>query len=420
MNPFSSLHKWCVGLGRVFANELKLITHDAAILLFFVALPLAYPVVYTLIYNPEVVREIPVAVVDDSRTPASRKLVMTASATPAMQIYAYCANMAEAKELMAEGKVYGILQIPHDYGKNLVAGIPANAAFYSDMSLLLRYRAFVAALTDIQIEIIQEVTGEKIASTGLSSLAGGASAPINSESNFLGDTEQGFASFVIPGIVILILQQSMVLGVSTLGGTSRERRRRNGGIDPLEPQGVPVSAQIWGKALAVTVFYIPFTIYVLRFIPEMFNLPHYGSALDYLPFVFPLLLGSAFMGQASVILMKERESPFIFIVFTSVFFLFLSGLTWPRYAMSELWTWVGNCVPATWGVEGFIRINSNAASLADVSREYTALWLLAAAYMVLAYAVTRYIETSARRSAARDANNANQSTSTSSTADGRN
>ncbi len=36
--------------------------------------------------------------------------------------------------------------------------------------------------------------------------------------------------------------------------------------------------------------------------------------------------------------------------------------------MSELWTWVGNCVPATWGVEGFIRI-SNAASLADVSRE---------------------------------------------------
>ena len=212
----------------------------------------------------------------------------------------------------------------------------------------------------------------------------------------------------------------MVLGVSTLGGTSRERRRRNGGIDPLEPQGVPVSAQIWGKALAVTVFYIPFTIYVLRFIPEMFNLPHYGSALDYLPFVFPLLLGSAFMGQASVILMKERESPFIFIVFTSVFFLFLSGLTWPRYAMSGLWTWVGNCVPATWGVEGFIRINSNAASLADVSREYTALWVLAAAYMVLAYAVTRYIETSARRTAAHVANNVNQSTSTSSTADGRN
>ncbi len=253
-NPFSSLHKWCVGLGRVFANKLK--AHhprrrNPAILRgTAVGIPRG---IHPHIYNPEVVREIPVAVVDDSRTPASRKLVMTASATPAMQIYAYCANMAEAKELMAEGKVYGILQLPR-LRKEPWPGIPAHAAFYSDMSLLLRYRAFVAALTDIQIEIIQEVTGEKIASTGLSSLAG-CLAPINS-GNFLGDTEQGFASFVIPGIVILILQQSMVLGVSTLGEVHRASAdAENGGIDPLEPQGVPVSAQIWGKALAVTVLH---------------------------------------------------------------------------------------------------------------------------------------------------------------------
>ena len=62
----------------------------------------------------------------------------------------------------------------------------------------------------------------------------------------------------------------------------------------------------------------------------MFDLPHYGSALQYLPFMLPLLLASAFLGQALLPMMKERESAFLILVFTSVVFLFLSGLTWPH------------------------------------------------------------------------------------------
>lgn len=384
MNAFGYIRNWFAALGRVFRRELRHIIKDPGVLLFFIALPLAYPVVYTLIYNPEVIRKLPVAVVDESMTVASRDFIRKASASPSIEIYARCPNMADAKELMAEGKVFGIMQIPGDYAKKLGNGEQAHVEFYAEMSLLLRYRTFVAALTDLQIEMISAVTGEKLQMAGLQSLAGDASAPIKSESNFLGDTEQGFASFVIPGIVILILQQSMILGITLLGGTSRERRRRNGGIDPEEVQGVSASATVWGKALCYTVFYFPMTIYILRFIPEMFNLPHYGNPADYYLFIFPLLLASAFLGLTLNYFMKQRESAFIIIVFTSVIFLFLSGLTWPRYAMSPLWTWLGNCVPGVWGVEGFIRINSNAAALSEVGRDYTALWILAAVYMLTA------------------------------------
>lgn len=384
MNAFGYIRNWFAALGRVFRRELRHIIKDPGVLLFFIALPLAYPVVYTLIYNPEVIRKLPVAVVDESMTVASRDFIRKASASPSIEIYARCPNMADAKELMAEGKVFGIMQIPGDYAKKLGNGEQAHVEFYAEMSLLLRYRTFVAALTDLQIEMISAVTGEKLQMAGLQSLAGDASAPIKSESNFLGDTEQGFASFVIPGIVILILQQSMILGITLLGGTSRERRRRNGGIDPEEVQGVSASATVWGKALCYTVFYFPMTIYILRFIPEMFNLPHYGDPADYYLFIFPLLLASAFLGLTLNYFMKQRESAFIIIVFTSVIFLFLSGLTWPRYAMSPLWTWLGNCVPGVWGVEGFIRINSNAAALSEVGRDYIALWILAAVYMLTA------------------------------------
>ena len=385
-------------MGRVFRREFHHVLKDPGVLLFFVALPLAYPVVYTLIYNPEVVRQLPVAVVDDSMSAASRDFIRKASASPTIEIYSICPNMADAKALMAEGKVFGVMKIAHDYGKNLGNGTPAHVEFYSDMSLLLRYRAFVAALTDLQIDVISEVTGEKIQAAGLESLAVGGGLPIKSESNFLGDTEQGFASFVIPGIVILILQQSMILGITLLGGTSRERRNRNGGIDPEEVNNAPASASVWGKALCYTVCYIPVTVYILRFIPEMFNLPHYGSATQYLPFLLPMLLATAFLGQALLPIMKERESAFLIIVFTSVVFLFISGLTWPRYAMNGLWTWIGNIIPATWGVEGFIRINSNGASLSENAHPFMALWILSAVYFLCAWWASVWIRVRTARS----------------------
>lgn len=389
MKVLRNISQWVAGMGRVFRNEFRLILSDMGVMLFFLALPLAYPVVYTLIYNPEVVRKLPVAVVDNSMSASSRDLVRRAEASPAIQIYAYCPNMAEAKELMAEKKVFGIMEIPHDYSKSIGRGEQAHVAFYADMSLLLRYRTFVSALTDLQLELTSAITGERIDNAGLESFTAASSGmPISSESNFLGDTEQGFASFVIPGIVILIIQQSMLLGICLIGGTSRERRRANGGIDPREVQGVGSFATIWGKALAVSVLYIPLTIYVMRFIPEMFDLPHYGHPVDYMLFIFPMLIATAFLGQTLVYFMKERESAFIIIVFTSVVFLFISGLTWPRYAMSGLWYWAGNCIPAVWGVEGFIRINSNAASLPETGMAFHALWILAAIYMLTAWWVT--------------------------------
>ena len=75
--------------GRVFRNEMNIFLHDIGVLLFFFALPLMYPVIYTLIYNPETVRKMPVAVVDESRSAESRSFVQKASASPAIAIYAY-------------------------------------------------------------------------------------------------------------------------------------------------------------------------------------------------------------------------------------------------------------------------------------------------------------------------------------------
>ena len=387
MKIFHAIYKWLADVADVFRCEFGLLRRDAGVLLFFFGLPLFYPIVYTLIYNPEVVRDIPIAVVDLSHTAESRSLTRHLDATSAIAVNYRCANMAEARDLMARGEIYGILEIPRDYARDIGRGTTAHADFYSDMSLLLRYRTFVGALTDVQLETCTEITANKLSAAGISS----PGLPISNRSHFMGDPEEGYASFIIPGIVILILQQSMLLGITMIGATSRERRRFYGGRDPLRPEHYGPGATVWGRALGYFLCYVPMTIYILHWIPEIFGLPHYGSATDYLLLMVPMLLATAFMGQVLIYIVREREMAFIIFVFSSVIFLFLSGMVWPRYAMSTPWLLCGDIIPGVWGIEGFIRINNNGASLADVAAPYCRLWGLVVLYFVAAVAVTSYL-----------------------------
>jgi ABC-2 type transport system permease protein len=249
----------------------------------------------------------------------------------------------------------------------------------------MRYRSFMEALTDIQIAIGDQERQGLLNDMG--EVASGLNVSvIDSQAFILGDVTQGFASFVIPGVLILIIQQSMILGIVMLCGTSRDRRRQNKGIDALAIKA-PIGATILGKMLCYVVIYTPLTIYMLHFVPLMFGLPHVGNVVDIMLFVVPFLTASAFMGMVLQWFVSERETSFLVIVFTSLIFLFLSGLTWPRYAMDFPWQQLSALIPATWGVEGFVNINTNSATLTHVSTPYIALWLLTATYFVIAYLI---------------------------------
>ena len=221
--------------------------------------------------------------------------------------------------------------------------------FYCDMGLLLRYRTLLSAMTELQMATDNHLRQEAIATMGLP--IDTQNSTIGTESYFLGDTQQGFASFIMPGIVVLIIQQSLILGITMLCGTSKDRRRRNNGTDPLM---LPVSASstVIGRTLCYVAIYLPLCLYVLHFVQVFFHFPHIGSVLDYMLFILPMLLASAFLAQSVQWMLSERESAFIVVVFTSVAFLFLSGLTWPRYAMSEVFRWLGNLVPRHMGHGG--------------------------------------------------------------------
>ncbi len=375
-------------VGEYF-REFRFVFHDGGIVLFFLFLPLAYPVIYSLIYNPEVVRDVRMVVVDHDRTARSRELVRNLDACQEVWITGYASDLHEAQRAMHEHDCYGILEIPEGFSRKLGRGEQSPAAMYCDMSLLLRYRGFLVAATNVAQEMGAELLAEKIDSEIPIATTISTGDPLPIENVSMGNIENGFDSFVMPGVVVLILHQCIILASGMAGGARRENPGLTGYGAAVRPRST--SMAMAGEMLCyITILIVPI-IFLLHYIPLIFSFPMAGDPAEIFMFILPMVIACLGLGFCFQAVVWERESVFVLWVATSVAFLFLSGLTWPRYAMPGFWRFVGDLVPATWGVEGFIRMNTNGATLAQVRTEYINLWILAAVYLVAGYCVRRWV-----------------------------
>ena len=376
-------------LFKVYCQEFRIVIRDPGIIIFFLFLPLAYPVIYSLIYNPELVRDVAVVVVDNDRSDISRELVRNFDATQEAWVIGYASDMAEARRAMDNHDCYGILEIPAGFGKRIKNNEQGEAVLYGEMSLLLRYRGLLVAATNVSQAMGAQILSEKINLVAplAETVIDGDLMPIKNIT--MGNIEGGFDSFIMPGILILILHQCIILASGMAGGAKRERPSLIGYNSFNEQPSVLMT--MGGQMLCyITILLIPI-IYLLHYVPLMFSFPMAGNLLEELAFILPMVLACVGLGWCVQGIVWERESIFVLWVVTSVVFLFLSGLTWPRYAMPGFWKAISDCIPATWGMEGFIKMNTNGSTLAQVSKCYINLWILAGAYMVAAYCVQRWV-----------------------------
>ncbi len=379
---------------QVWKREFRLVFRDEGVVIFFFALPIMYPIAYSLIYNPELAREIPVVIVDDCRSEISREYTRELNATEGLRVANYAPNLQEAKRMMDEKECYGIIHFPYDFSQKVGRGETATLELYCEMSLLLRYKSLLISATNVSQHMGAKVQLEKMKDLPIASIiapGGETTAPIPSKLTPVGNTSMGLASAILPGILILILQQSIVLAVCLLCSTSRERARRNNGYDPQQIRTGVFNSMI-GKSLCYFIIMIVPTIYILHYVPIFFSFPQDGISLELFVFVIPFLFASIFFGMTLQVFVHDREATFLVVVFSSVIFLFLSGLSWPRYAMSTMWHLSGDVIPATWAVNGYVSMKTDGATLAQQREPYLMLWLLTAAYFIISFVIIKYIQ----------------------------
>ncbi len=376
-----------VDLFYVFREEFRNVFRDSGVLIFFFLVPLAYPVLYAFIYNKEVVHEAKLVVVDLCDTYSSREFIRRVDATGDVRVVHVCADMREAREWVDRKKAYGILSFPPSFSADLHRGEQTRVSLYCDMSSLLFYKAFLLSATEVSLEMGAEMRARNIPSS-TTEMERITIDPIPYDSIALFNPANGFASFLVPAILALVIQQTLILGIGMLGGTARERNRFRG-LVPLTRHYGGTLRVVMGRALTYLTLYALVCLWVLWIVPRLFSLPQVGQPMTIVLFVLPYLLACVFFAMTLSGFLTSRESPMLVFVFTSLIFLFISGVSWPLSAIPPFWKAFGYLVPSTPGIQGFIRINTAGATLNEVAHEYRVLWLQAGFYFITSCLVYR-------------------------------
>lgn len=381
----------------IWAKEMKSVVKDEGVLIFFIIVPLLYPLLYAWVYNNEVVREVPVAVVDLSHSSMSRQFLRHFDSSPDVKVAWHCNNLEEAQRLIGHQQAYGIVYIPTDFATRLSRMEQSTISVYCNMSFLLYYKAIYQTATavvgtmnsKIQISLSGQYTDREDQLT---------TAPLAYDEVPLFNSAAGYGSFIIPAVLILVIQQTLLLGIGLAAGTAREQNRYRD-LVPVSRHYNGIFRIVLGKSACYAMVYAVLTAFEVLVVPRLFHFVHIGDNMTILWVMVPFVLACIFFGMFISCIIRYRENVILLIVFTSVPFLFLTGVSWPLSSIPRVWQGVSWLIPSTFGVRAYVRINSMGATLADVRPEYISLWIQSLVYFFLTCVVYRYQIIMARRHA---------------------
>ena len=372
---------------HIWYDELADMFKDKGILIFVIFVPLFYPLLYSWLYTNEVVREVPAAVVDYSRTTQSREFIRMVDATPDVDVVAHCTTVAEAEELLRRREAFGIIRIPESFTKDIWHGDQTVVGIYSDMSSMLYYKALLLATTKVSLEMNADIKVERHMHGTTDRQDEIQHTPIEYDYVALYNPQSGFAAFLIPPVLMLILQQTLLLGIGMSAGRMRERFR--GSLVPFHHDYKNPVYIVLGKAAAYFGIYIVMAVYAFTIVTHGFSLPQLGDLATLTAFVVPFLLACIFLAMVLSSLVWRREDCILLFVCLSVPLLFISGISWPGAAVPAFWKAVSCLFPSTFGMNGYVRIQSMGATLSDVAFELRGLWIQAGVYFLLACLIYR-------------------------------
>ncbi len=378
------LHDMCYIWAKETANTVK----DEGVLIFCVLVPLLYPLLYSWAYNNEVVREVPVAVVDMNNSATSRQFIRMYDASPDTKVAYKCNDMTEAKDLVQKQVVDGIVLVPADFDIRLGRMQQSSIAVYCDMSLMLTYKAIYQTAQAVASQMNEKI---QIALSGNHTDREDqiTTQPLAFEEVQIFNPTGGYGSFIIPSVLMLIIQQTLVLGIGLSAGTARENNRYQD-LVPISRHYNGLFRIVLGKSLCYFMIYAVIAAYLTLVIPKIFGFTSIFRTSDLIGLMLPYILACIFFGMFVSCIVRYRENVMLLVVFATVPLMFLSGASWPQSSIPGYWQGFSWLFPSTFGIRGFIRMNSMGATLQDVAQEYQALWILVVVYFLATCAVYRY------------------------------
>jgi ABC-2 type transport system permease protein len=361
------------GIGGSFAAEWRRVLGTRGAFLLLVVAPLIYGLYYPQPYLNQILRKIPIAVVDNDLSELSRGIVQTLDASGAVKVAVRADTLAEARAALDRGEAFAVVGIPPETERDVLKGTSVHLPVYADATYFFLFRTVGSG-----IAVAIDTLSSRLAAGGAridGSLFKAALAAISPADILLQpifNPVGGYASYVVPAAFVLILQQMLLIGAAML--TVAALSQRAGGA----------FASVLGRGMAHLTIYLPALALYFIVLPRFYGFSTLGQPLQLFALASVFVLATSFMGQAVGAWFKRPETPTLIFLGTSLPQFFLAGFSWPREAIPKPVLAASYIFPSDLAIDGIVRIGQLGASLWEVAHDWRGLWALAVIYFALA------------------------------------
>ena len=361
------------GVGGAFVAEWQRVLRTRGAFILLVLAPLVYGFYYPQPYLNEILRKIPIAVVDNDLSELSRGIVQTLDASGAVKVAVRADTLGEARAALDRGEVFAVVGIPPEAERDVLKGTTVPLPIYADATYFFLFRTMgsgiAAAINTLSSEL---AAGGARPDGSLFKAALASLSPADILLQPIFNPVGGYASYVVPAAFVLILQQMLLIGAAML--TAAALAQASGGA----------FASVLGRGIAHLIIYLPALALYFIVLPRFYGFSTLGQPLQLFAIASVFVLATSFMGQAVGAWFKRPETPTLIFLGTSLAQFFLAGFSWPREAIPKPVLTAGYVFPSDLAIDGMVRIDQLGATLWEVAHDWRGLWVLAIIYFTLA------------------------------------
>jgi len=308
---------------------------------------IGYGFLYGLLYHPNIVTDIPVAVTDNSSTEQSREFIRRLNATPGVEVYALCPDMNQAKELMKSKRVKGIISIPANFASETATGEQGRFGVNQSTASFLYYLTIQQATAATMLEMNNSLRSDVVKTLPLQQQLEIAQTPtLNTRGVAIYNHSGGYGSYLLPIAIIVIIFQTMLMCGGILAGSRQ--------IHPLKYLP-PLCAG-----------YFLLSIFLTGLIPVIFSLPALSNPFELFCFLFLFILATAAFTGAATMMLQDSEEVMLYVPFFSIGLIFLSGTSFPITQIPHFWQLVHYIFPTSAAITGYLKLNSMGGSFHNI------------------------------------------------------
>ena len=371
------------GLWKVLKREINVVMHDVDIAIIVLIAPLFYSLFYGSLYWNKTEQKVPVVVVDMDHSRLSQTLIRHIDACANIHITEEVPDLASAQTRIEQFDAQGAIFLPPKFEASLKKGKATDIKVYLNTTRFLVSNDINKAVTEVALTTAAGVRLHYFQTQGYSfEQAKEMFEPLRAEIKPMFNTAESYGDFLVPAILALIIQQTLLMGVAQAFAKEEEDNTLQ------ESYALSNHSALGTMAGKGAFYFILFAAYSLMFYTvhfSLFKIPFRGNpfALAALTVIFliSVIYFAVFIGT----FFKRKIIALQVLAFTSYPIFLTTGYSWPMAVMPLPLRVLGNMYPITPYLAAYTRITAMGASWGDVLPEFSHLFMLSVFSFALAW-----------------------------------